>query len=52
MFQEKWDISIVADTLPPRIARPSGLTKLDKRPIPAESYHYMYAHDCSLTDII
>ena len=37
IFQEKWDISIVADTLAPRIARSSVLTKYDKRPIPAES---------------
>ena len=40
IFQEKWDIFIVADALAPRIARPSVLTKSDKRPIPAESYHY------------
>ena len=51
IFQQKWDISIVADTLAPRIARPSVLIKSDKRPFP-QKVTIMYAHDCSLTNII
>ena len=40
IFQEKWDISIIADTLAPHMARSLVLTKRDKRPISVESYHY------------
>ena len=51
IFQEKWDISIVADTLAPRIARSSVLTNKINFPF-LRRVAIMHAYDYSLTDII
>ena len=51
IFQEKWDIYSVADTLAPRIASSSVLIN-DTKISFLWKVTIMHAHDCSLTDII